>query len=1016
MHSRMVLLAAIAALALGAVRPLPARQAPIPHGQDRPPNPAKSPEEAVAAMTVPEGFAVEVVASEPDLVNPVSMTFDERGRIWVTESLEYPRREPGPGRDRVKVLEDTDGDGRADEFTIFADGLNIPSGIAVGHGGVWVANAPDILFYPNADGDLTPDGPPEVVVTGFGRDDTHELPNSLTWGPDGWLYGWNGVFNPSRVEQGGKTHEFTCAIFRIDPKTRKFELFCEGTSNPWGIAIDPEGSLFASACVIDHLWHLVETGYYHRQGGPYPPYTWKIESIVDHTHQKRAYCGITYFDSDAYPEEYRGKLYMGNIHGNCINVDSLTRDGATYRGHGEPDFLSANDAWFMPVVQKTGPDGCLYILDWYDRYHCYQDANRDPAGIDRLKGRLYRVRYEDTPRRSGFDLAESSDEELIGLLDDANVYNRDIAQRLLTERLIEGGRDGLRGELEAAVLSDEVGSTGRLHALWAMVGSGSLGAEFHRELLGHDDPTFRAWGVRAAGNMGDVAPAIRARVFDLAGDPEPDVRLQVIIAAPKIRGFDPISTLGKAIESTEDDPLIQRILWRNMQPMLEGRALDVMAMLGGHGDSPASLAILPRFLEWYAGAEDFQPAVPVAATKVLIESGDRQAAEAAFRVAAEMLRDRAGDSLDADVLRLGFRELLGPVARDRDGGSGLGVEAALLLAYCGDEEGLDVARSAFESGDHPESVRLRALDALIFAEPSPALLDRVSAVLNDPDRRGDAGFGGELLGALGEVDDPELAGVILSAYPGFEPDLKPKAVALLTQRPAWTKALLAEIGRGAIPANVLNVNQVRALLESPDAELAELVRQTWGTVREGRDPSRERVIDRFRGELRDAEGDPVAGRAVFDRVCAQCHQIYGKGQQVGPDITGNGRGSYEQLLSNVLDPSLVIGASYQGTIVATADGRILSGLLEEDSDRRMVLKLQGGEREVIPRDEVEETRVSPVSLMPENLEEQITPEELADLFAFLCLDRAPEDPEARPIDGTPAGLIGDRRTSEGSNE
>ena len=203
--------------------------------------------------------------------------------------------------------------------------------------------------------------------------------------------------------------------------------------------------------MIDHLWHLVETGYYIRQGGPYPPFTWPIESIVDHTHQKAAYCGIHYFDSPAYPPEYRGRLYMGNIHGNGINVDILERNGSTYRAKAAPDFLRANDAWFMPVSQKTGPDGCLYILDWYDRYHCYQDANRDPAGIDRLKGRLYRVRYKDTPRRTGFDLARASDDELIKLLGSPNVYDRDIAQRLLTER----ARRRSDAKLEPLVLDEK---------------------------------------------------------------------------------------------------------------------------------------------------------------------------------------------------------------------------------------------------------------------------------------------------------------------------------------------------------------------------------------------------------------------------------------------------------------------------------------------------------------------------------------------------------------------------------
>ncbi len=349
-----------------------------PHGQDRMPGPALKPEEAIKKMTVPEGFSVELVASEPNIVNPVAMTFDEKGRIWICESLEYPRSSAGPGKDRVKLLESSKGDGKYDKVSVVIEGLNIPSGIAVGHGGVWVANSPDIRFYPfSKDGKL---GKPQVVVTGFGRTDTHELPNSLTWGPDGWLYGLNGVFNHSHVKHQGKEHRFTCAVFRIHPKTHEFQLFAEGTSNPWGIALDTEGSIFLSACVIDHLWHITESGYYHRQGGPYPPHTWVLGSIVKHKHQRAAYCGIHYFDSDAYPPEYRDRLYMGNIHGGCINVDVLQRDGATYSARPAADFLKANDAWFMPVSQKTGPDGCLYVLDWYDRYHCYQDARRDPAG------------------------------------------------------------------------------------------------------------------------------------------------------------------------------------------------------------------------------------------------------------------------------------------------------------------------------------------------------------------------------------------------------------------------------------------------------------------------------------------------------------------------------------------------------------------------------------------------------------------------------------------------------------
>jgi putative membrane-bound dehydrogenase-like protein len=583
--------------------PLSAQTPFIPRTQIKPPGPPLSPQEAIKQMKVPDGFSVELVASEPEIMNPVAMTFDERGRIWITESFEYPRKEPGKGRDRVKVLEDTDQDGKVDKVTVFAEGLNIPSGIAVGHGGVWVANSPDILFMQDTDGDLKADKT-EVVVTGFGRTDTHELPNSLTWGPDGYLYGLNGVFNHSQVTHKGRDWKFTCAMFRIDPKTRDFDLFCEGTSNPWGIAWDPEGSAFVSACVIDHLWHLSETGYYLRQGGPYPPHTWHIDSIVDHKHQLAAYCGLHYFDSDAYPAEYRDRLYMGNIHGNGINVDILKRNGSTYHADGAPDFLQANDVWFMPVVQKTGPDGCLYVLDWYDRYHCYQDANADPKGIDRGHGRLYRIRYRESPRAQKFDLAAESNSQLLTRLRSENVFYRDVAQRLLTERCDEA----IRKDLEKLVLDQAEPRKTRLHALWSLVGTGQLDPAFHLSLLKHSDATFRGWGVRAAGNFRTIDEPLRQQVVKLASDESADVLLQVAVASRKIEGLDPLPILVAVSVHSGSDVLIPHIVWRTLHPLLETRGKDFLAEVKKHDLAKATnlKALMPRVTEVMLGKQKKQ--------------------------------------------------------------------------------------------------------------------------------------------------------------------------------------------------------------------------------------------------------------------------------------------------------------------------------------------------------------------------------------------------------------------------
>ncbi len=987
-------------------RPQEPSQELIPHAQDRPPNAAKTPEEAIQAMMVPPGFQVEVVASEPDLVNPVSMTFDERGRIWVTESLEYPRREPGTGRDRVRVLEDTNGDGRADSFTTFAEGLNIPSGVAVGYGGVWVANSPDLLFIPDADRDARPDGPAEVVATGFGRDDTHELPNSLTWGPDGWLYGWNGVFNPSRVtSNNGKTYNFTCAIWRIHPKTREFQIWCEGVSNPWGIAINETGDFFASACVIDHLWHLVEGAYYIRQGGPYPAHTVPMRSIVDHNHQKAAYCGITWFDSPAYPAEYRKRLYMGNIHGNSINVDELAPAGSTYRAEPVPDFLTANDAWFMPVSQKTGPDGCMYILDWYDRYHCYQDANRDPNGIDRLKGRLYRIRYENSPRRARFDLGVATDRALIEGLASENVYDRETAQRILSERIQMDRSDvATRKSLEQLVLDSTSKSVLRRHALWALIGGGPLDFYFHEALAKADDEVLRAWGVRAAGDRPATAAKLERDLISAAIlDPSPAVRLQATIAAAKALP-DHGQVAGLILQNANtDDPLVAHLVWQKLYPLLEdpGNLRAISETVKGNDwlKDEAFLRFWSRIVRHAASNPRVEGDLVsgLALQGVNPDPAVTEASAAVISAVAESIREGrlVGDRLKA------VRPILEPVIHGalKDEASSLHEAALELAASWGDAGALEQYRARFRSNETNPDERLEVLAVLVAAR-DPGLLDAVATVLKD--RSPDAvTMRRPILSALGRLEDPRVGDVVLSIYEQLEPEVRPQAIVLLMERTAWSKALLTAIETKQIPATVLSVNQIRRLQQSKDPEIVAFVRKTWGTVREGRNERRELIVSQYRNLLRRESGDPFAGRKVFQRICAQCHKIYGEGVEVGPEITLNGRNDFDQLISNVLDPNLVIGPVYQAVNVAVRDGRVLTGLLAEDGKDQVVLTLQGGKQEAIPRGEVEELSVSGVSLMPEELETQLTPQEMIDLFTFLALDKPPEDPTAKRLPGAP---------------
>ena len=966
----------------------------IPHAQTKPPGPALSPQEALKKMEVPPGFHVELVAAEPDIVNPVSMTFDERGRIWITESIEYPKRAAGPGKDRVKLLETTKGDGKFDKITTVIDGLNIPSGIAIGHGGVWVANAPDILYYPFEDFASAKLGKPQVVVTGFGRFDTHELPNSLTWGPDGWLYGLNGVFNRSVIKQGGKTFDFTCALFKIHPKTKKFEIFCEGTSNPWGLAFNENGDAFVSACVIDHLWHLTETGYYHRQGGPYPPFTWKIGSIVKHKHQKAAYCGLCWCDSDAYPPEYREKLYMGNIHGGCINADELTRDGSTYFAKPRPDFLTANDAWFMPVAQKVGPDGCMYILDWYDRYHCYQDANRDPAGIDRLHGRLYRVVYGNYKPAGKIELQKLGPANWTALLGHPNVYMRDQALRLLTTHLMDARTDST--QLLAEEQKKNTIERIRTRSMWALIGSGKIRDAVANELLNTDQGLLRTWGVRACADLGTIDGETRDRLIASARDASPDVQLQVTIAARKLKGVDAMPILLDVLIHCGDDKLIPHIVWQNLHPLLEKDGERFLTLAGkvDLAKAPGVAKVLPRAIDRILGNASGDP---TAVVKFIGKIIAKKESETAARLCLASLRLKVQNGEIAGKPLENLKKDIMPILRAQTVFMPLFADSMLMMAALKDEEVLQHIRKQLDA-DLTEEERLTAIDVLTFAGDA-SIVAKVGASLGDG--KISAQGRARMLSALARLNEPRVAEVVLAAYPKMDADLQPKSIELLTQRPIWAKSLFKDIAAKKISKDVVNVNQARQLLATKDKELAKLVEKHWGVPRDSRNPEREKIAAQMKELFKKTPGDPKAGAAHFKKICAQCHKMYGEGVDVGPDITSNGRADFDQLLSNIFDPSLVIGAGYQAVTVNTKQGQVISGLIVEDNAQRVVLKVQGGEVKTIARADVEEQFTSKVSLMPEDLEKQLRPQEIVDLLAYLSLDRPPEDAKARKIPGTP---------------
>lgn len=535
-----------------------------------------SAEKAAEVITAPAGFAMKAFAAEPDVVQPIAFALDDRGRVWVAEGLTYPRRAPeGEGKDRILIFEDTNGDHQFDKKTVFMEGLNLVSGLEVGFGGVYVGAAPYLLFIADKDGDDRPDGKPEVLLDGWGYQDTHETLNTFTWGPDGWLYGCHGVFTHSNVGKPGapdsERTRINAGIFRYHPVRRDFEVFAEGTSNPWGIDFDENGQCFIEACVIPHLFHVIQGARYERQAGQhFNPFTYDdIKNIADHVHYAgakgphagnnrsdaagggHAHAGLMIYQGGAFPKEFDGKIFMNNIHGQRLNMDIPERRGSGFVGRHGKDFLNFNDKWSQVLDFTYDQDGSVYIIDWYDPNQCHHN---NPDGHDRGNGRIFKLVYGDS-KPTKVDLQKKSSAELVALQRHSNEFHAGHARRILQER-------GSDKEVHTALrkLLDSADETPiRLRALWALHATGGLEREHGLELLDHADELVRAWTIQLLAEGKNLAGKALTKMGEMARqDPSPVVRLYLasaMLRTPPERRWDVLEGLLSHAEDAKDHNL-----------------------------------------------------------------------------------------------------------------------------------------------------------------------------------------------------------------------------------------------------------------------------------------------------------------------------------------------------------------------------------------------------------------------------------------------------------------------------
>lgn len=971
-----------------------------PPGSDGPLPPRVAPRR----MTLPEGFTATLFAGEPDVVQPIAFAFDPRGRLWVAECHSYPKwlSDRKAGTDRLLIFEDTDGDGHFDKRTVFHRKLANVSGLAVGFGGVWVCATPHLLFIPDRNRDDVPDGEPIVVLDGWDLKAQHNVVNGLAWGPDGWLWGCNGILSKSLVGAPGTPARervaLNCGVWRYHPVAKRIEAVAHGTTNPWGLDFDAHGEAFITNCVIHHLWHVVPGAHFQRMfGEDINPHNYGLlPSVADHIHWGgghwtssrggqgshseagggHAHSGAMIYLGDNWPARFRGGAFTCNIHGNRLNHDILERRGSTYVARHGRDFLLANDPWFRGLAVQLGPDGAAYVSDWCDTGECHNYQVADTSN-----GRIYRVSYgKPTPFRE--DLAKLSDAELVKRQLHPNEWHVRQARLLLQERAAAGTLDPKTAAALKTMLARQPNDLHRLRALWALHGIGAADESLLLAQTHAPAEDLRVWAVRLAVEGRSASAKLLARLVEMAAsDPAPRVRLALASALQRlpIAQRDPIARALIRHQEDADDLYLPLMYWYGIEPIVAAAGPS----RAGHLLKEARIPLLREYV----------------ARRLLALPGQ----DATLNEIVHGLADIDEPPLHRDVLRgvqeaLSGRRSLPMPAHWKQAYPALSAsplpevrERALALAVqFGDERAFKALRTTVENAQAPASTRHSALATLLFKHTSD-LVPLLHKLLDDPALRAQAARG------LAAFDDPATPRLLLKQYAKWNAEERADALATLASRPAYAQALLDAVGAGAVPRGDVSAFTVRQLHALKNPDVTRRLEKVWGKVRPA---SREKaaLLKKHRAALTTANlknANLSHGRALYVKQCAACHRLFGTGGDVGPDLTGSQRANLDYVLENVLDPSAIVPREYQVHVLTTKAGRVLTGIIKQETDRAVVVQTQN-ERLTVPRDEIEERSASAVSMMPEGLLDSLRAEEVRDLIAYLASPGQVPLPAGRP--------------------
>lgn len=974
-------------------------------------------EQALAKMKVPQGFELELVAAEPLVRQPVTIDFDDRGRLWVIQYLQYPNPnglqrvsvdrfsrtkydrvpEPPPhgprGDDRITILEDSDGDGRMDQEHDFAKGLNLASGLAFGHGGVFVLNVPYLLFYPDHNRDDVPDSDPEVLLTGFGMEDAHSVANSLTFGPDGWLYGCQG----STVTSNIRGIEFQQGVWRYHPGTREFELFCEGGGNSWGLDFDRTGRLFYSTNYGGHtMLHGVQGGYFvksfGKHGALHNPHAYGYFDHVPHQNFRGGHVtvgGIVY-QGDSCPTSFRGKYIAGDLLGHAVYWHSIHARASTVTTSHGGELLISEDPWFAPTDVTLGPDGAIYVSDWHDQRTAHPDPDAD---WDRSNGRIYRIAATGAKRVDSMDISKLAADELFKLHQHQSQWfvrkaRQEIVRRYSRVNLAEGDQadaEMLRGKFHQ-MLTTESDETAALEGLWSLNVLGGFDETLATQLLKSPHPAVRSWTVRLLGDKRKLS-AEMAHLLDEFAEQEEDVNVRQQLASsaarlPAHQGM-PIINANINRDIDADDPYLPLLWWWAVEKHSVAEREEVLKRFVRPTLWKSRLGrdvLLTRLIRRYSAERSSDGLESV--VRLLQSAPDQNARHQLWSHVWLGWQEQTRDSQSDAWLELAcghqFSKLLlsdWAVASD---------DLTLLQLGCALRHSKPIAtvKQAAFNPDIAAERRVALLGILGALADTNLIAPSLELLTNDSSELVKAAA----LQVLARLDDPTVTKELVRMHQSLKSSgLRSQIRDILLSRASSARGWLDAVERGEIPAASTPLEQISRVAMLGDSQLDGLVAKHWGKLRGTSREEKLAEVRRLNNDLRAGLGDAVAGKQLFKKHCAACHQLFGEGSKVGPDLTTANRQDREFLLVSLIDPNLAIRKEYVSVIVQTTSGQVLTGLAIERSDASLILVDAQGEKQTIALAEIEDLHDSSVSLMPENLYKQLQPAELRDLFAYLQL-------------------------------